>query len=140
MPQPLRQPILRRLDQLVIASLTAVALAGAVVYWLGQGGATGGLVEIDRAPPLGYQFLVDINRADWPELAQLPGLGETLARRIVDSRENQGAYRSVEELQRVRGIGPRKLEAMRRYLLPMVGDTQMVKGNTSVHVLSNSEG
>ena len=96
-----------------------------LAWWFGQGGHRGGLIEIENAPPLDYRFLVDVNRADWPELAQLPGVGETIARRIVESRETDGAYRSADDLRRVNGVGPRKLEAMRRYLLPIPDDTQV---------------
>ncbi len=57
--------------------------------------------------------------ADWPEFAQLPDIGETLARRIVESRVEQGPYADHDQLLRVRGIGPRTLERMRPYLRPM---------------------
>lgn len=117
--------LIRRADQAVIATLLAVALAGMVVWWVRAGGLRGELVDIDRVEPLEYRFLVDVNQAEWPELAQLPGIGPTLAGRIVSSRDAAGAYRSVEDLRRVRGIGPRKLEAMRRYLAPLPDDTQV---------------
>ena len=117
--------LLRRIDQATVAVLVAFCLAGVVVWWVGAGGLTGGLVEIDNAAPLSYEFLVDLNEADWPELAQLPGIGETLGRRIVESRELDGEFRSIDELRRVNGIGPRRLEEMRRHLLPMIDDTQV---------------
>ena len=43
-------------------------------------------LETAPATPAGRQaaYSVDINRAEWPELAQIPQVGETLARRIVD--------------------------------------------------------
>ena len=50
--------------------------------------------------------------------AQVPALGETLARRIVDSRLEDGAYADHEDLLRVQGIGPRTLERMKPYLRP----------------------
>lgn len=105
--------------------LTAVSLAGMWVWWFGHGGHRGQVIDIDNAAPLDYRFLVDLNRAEWPELAQLPGIGETLARRIIASRVVEGPFRSAEDLRRINGIGPRKLEAVRRYLLPMVDDTQV---------------
>lgn len=49
----------------------------------------------------------------------LPGLGETLAKRIVASRESEGPFRDHDDLRRVRGIGPRTLERIRPYLLPI---------------------
>ena len=62
-----------------------------------------------------------MNEADWPELSQLPGVGETLAQRIVESRETAGAFVDNEDLQRVRGIGPRTFERIKPYLRPMPG-------------------
>ena len=53
--------------------------------------------------------LVDLNRADVVDLARLPGVGPTLARRIVDARQGRGRFLRVEELLEVRGIGPATL-------------------------------
>ncbi|QDT70148.1 ComE operon protein 1 [Planctomycetes bacterium MalM25] len=118
-------PLIRRADQAVLAALVAVALAGAALWWARAGGFTGGLVEIDNAPPLDYRFLVDVNEAQWPELAQLPGVGPTIAQRIIESRDVEGEYRTLDQLERVHGLGPRKLEGMRRYLLPLPEDAQV---------------
>ena len=52
-------------------------------------------------------FILDLNQADWPELMLLPGVGETMARRIVTFRTEHGPFSSVESLRRVPGIGPR---------------------------------
>ena len=122
------RPVLRRMDQAVVAALVALALVGMGVYWVVQGGPRGELIEIDRADPLSARYLVDINKAEWPELAELPDIGETLARRIVDSRATGGAFRDHDDLRRVRGIGPRTLEKMKPYLLPMP-DQQAVAGD-----------
>jgi competence protein ComEA len=113
------RPLLRRMDQAAVASLIALALGAMGLYWFVKGGHRGELIEIDRAEPLTARYLVDINKADWPELAELPELGETLARRIVDSRADAGPFADHEDLLRVRGIGPRTLEIMKPYLLPM---------------------
>jgi competence protein ComEA len=89
------------------------------VYWLIHGGHRGELIEIDRAEPLTARYLVDLNAAEWPELAELPEIGETLARRIVESRTAAGPFGDHEDLLRVQGIGPRTLDKLRPYLLPM---------------------
>jgi competence protein ComEA len=49
---------------------------------------------------------LDLNRAAAAELDALPGIGPVLAQRIVDWREQNGAFASVEELLEVAGIGP----------------------------------
>ncbi|CAN0362157.1 unnamed protein product, partial [Ectocarpus sp. 4 AP-2014] len=117
--------LIRRADQAVLAALTAVAIAGAFAWWVRAGGLHGELVDIDHAAPLDYRFLVDVNHAEWPELAQLPGIGPTLAQRIIDSRGVDGEFHTINDLDRVNGIGPRTLEGMRRYLLPLPEDGQV---------------
>lgn len=59
---------------------------------------------------------VDVDRADAAELDLLPGIGPALAQRIVEDRAANGAFGSLEGLQRVRGIGP----AMAAKLAPLV--------------------
>ena len=119
-PKP-RIGLLRRIDQAAIAALTCACLVALAGHWLAQGGATGRLIEIERAPSRTARFTVDINQAEWPELAELPDIGETLARRIVDSRHARGPFVDHEDLRRVRGIGPRTLVRLRPYLRPMPG-------------------
>jgi competence protein ComEA len=127
-----RRPVLRRMDQAVVAFLLACALVGMAVYWFVQGGPRGELIEIDRAEPLTARYQVDINKAEWFELAELPEVGETLARRIVESRETNGAFKDNNQLRRVRGVGQRTLEKMMPYLLPMADQHDVAgEGNAS---------
>ena len=83
------------------------------------------MIDIDRAAPLTAKFQVNVNRADWPELMQLPGVGRTLAERMIAEREERGQFRSVEELSRVEGIGPRTIERMSPYLLPIDDEAEV---------------
>lgn len=55
---------------------------------------------------------LDLNSATQEELAQLPGIGEELAGRIVEYREANGPFESIEELMEVSGIGEGKLAAL----------------------------
>lgn len=57
--------------------------------------------------------IVDINHASAAELEALPGIGPSLAAAIVDHRQRQGPFSSIEELLTVVGIGPAKLEQLR---------------------------
>ncbi|HEY3353940.1 MAG TPA: ComEA family DNA-binding protein [Polyangia bacterium] len=60
---------------------------------------------------------VDPNRAAEDELRALPGIGPALARRILEERAARGPFRSVDDLARVRGIGPRTVERLRARLV-----------------------
>jgi competence protein ComEA len=60
--------------------------------------------------------LVDPNTAGRADLEQVPGIGPTLAKEIVDEREKKGPFRSVEELRRVKGMGPVTLDKVRAFL------------------------
>ena len=117
---------LRRPDQFVAGVLLTIALVAIAIHWTYQAGLRRGLIEIDRAPPRSVQFQVDVNRADWPELALMPRIGEQLAKRIVQDRQVNGPFRDLNDLRRVRGIGPKTLEEMRPYLSPMPDSTATV--------------
>lgn len=118
-------PWLRRADQCSVALLVALGLFGTVAWWCSHGGPRGELVEFERAGPRQARFLVDVNRADWPELAQLPGIGPTLAQRIIASRNREGPFLDHDDLRRVRGIGPRTVERLRPYLQPMADEESL---------------
>jgi competence protein ComEA len=51
---------------------------------------------------------MNINRADSSTLQKLPGIGPTLAQRIIDYRKKIGRFKSIEQLLNVKGIGPSK--------------------------------
>ena len=56
---------------------------------------------------------ISINRADKDALSTLPGIGPTLAERIVKRREGRGPFRSKDELLHISGIGPKKLARLK---------------------------
>jgi competence protein ComEA len=111
--------LLRRADQLGIAVLTLIALVTISGYWLNQAVLSHRVIDLDKAAPRDPMFRVDVNSADWPELAQLPEIGETLARQIVAWREAHGPFKDVSDLHRIKGIGPKKFEAIRPFLRPL---------------------
>jgi competence ComEA-like helix-hairpin-helix protein len=65
---------------------------------------------------------MDLNAADAASLEAFDGIGPKLAAEIVRDRERRGAFHSVEELDRVKGIGPARMRVMRRYLVVSVSD------------------
>jgi competence ComEA-like helix-hairpin-helix protein len=64
----------------------------------------------------GLLYRVDLNRAPWHELMNLPGIGETRAREIVTDRERFGPFRGFRDLLRVRGIGAATVEGLERHV------------------------
>lgn len=60
---------------------------------------------------------VDINTADIDLLTELPGIGESLAQRIIDYREKHGPFRDAEDLLNVSGIGESKLNGIIDYII-----------------------
>jgi competence protein ComEA len=75
----------------------------------GVGGATGGATGVGGATGGAVPQLININLASVVELEQLPGVGPATAKAIVAYREKNGAFLKVEDLLKVRGIGPTKL-------------------------------
>ena len=75
----------------------------------GAGGAAGGLNGVGGATGGAVPQLININLASVVELEQLPGVGPATAKAIVAYREKNGAFLKVEDLVKVRGIGPAKL-------------------------------
>lgn len=88
------------------ADLPAVALPEGGAAGTGAGGPGGGAGEDEGAP-------IDINTADEAQLDELPGVGPSIAAAIVAHREENGPFRSVDDLLDVRGIGEAKLAEIR---------------------------
>ena len=59
-----------------------------------------------------HSGLVNINSASKRELMKLPGIGEAMAVRIIAFRDEHGAFSSVNDLTRVRGIGAKRLKQL----------------------------
>ena len=59
---------------------------------------------------------IDINSADVEELMELPGIGQSYAQRIVDYRQEHGAFERIEDLMNVRGIGEKTFLKIRASL------------------------
>lgn len=70
---------------------------------------------------------VNINTADKAELELLPGIGPALAERILDERKRSGPFKRVEDLGRVKGIGPKTIERLRERVVVEAASTSGAK-------------
>ena len=71
--------------------------------------------HVDQADESG---LISLNEASALELQSLPGIGPTLSANIIEHREENGAFSSVDELVNVAGIGAGTLENIREFVKP----------------------
>ncbi len=61
--------------------------------------------------------LLDINLSPAEDFQSLPGIGPVYSQAIVEYRENVSRFYFLEDLMNVKGIGPKRLEAIRKYLI-----------------------
>mgnify|MGYP001026415096 CR=1 FL=1 len=86
------------------------------VPWIGDATAAAEITPAESPKGGNSGGLLDLNRATVAELDALPGIGSVLANRIVEWREREGPFRSVDDLGKVEGIGP----ALLAKLAPLV--------------------
>ena len=115
-PPPEPSPLVARAEQVVLVVLALAVVAG--VLWRAADYWRIGAEPIEVVPPPeGPTFRINVNQADWVTLSLVPGVGETLAKRIVDKRQERGGkFDSLNDLKVVTGIGDKILEKLRPYL------------------------
>jgi len=97
-----------RMSRRAAFALLCFALIG---FRLGSGAASFSATKKPPAHP------IDINSANSAQLQEVPGIGPATADKILQMRKSYGAFKSVDDLLSVRGIGPKRLEKMRKYLV-----------------------
>ncbi len=89
----------------VIITISATVVISGHAYWHTQ-----------RIPLEAAAIRIDLNTASKEELTIVPGIGPSTAVAIARLREKKGGFRKVEDLLEVKGIGPRRLEKIRRFV------------------------
>jgi len=59
---------------------------------------------------------INLNTASSAQLQQVPGIGPSTAEKILQMRKSYGTFKSVNDLLAIRGLGPKRLDKMRKYL------------------------
>jgi competence protein ComEA len=64
-----------------------------------------------------FSIPLDLNRVTAEDLCLIPGIGESLAQEMIAYRERRRAYRSLEELKEVKGMGEKKYRTLKSFLI-----------------------
>lgn len=85
--------IIKRIFAVLVVVMAVVALAGVVLA-----------EEASK---------IDINKASAEELMQIKGIGESYAQRIIEYRDANGQFNQIEDIMKVKGIGPKLFESIK---------------------------
>ncbi|WP_261131743.1 S-layer homology domain-containing protein [Bacillus sp. Marseille-Q3570] len=72
--------------------------------------------EPDPEPEPEPQYPINVNTADFETLQLIKGVGPTIAQNIIDYRNTNGPFQTIDELDNVKYIGPATIEEMRPYI------------------------
>ena len=115
---------MNRKEQTVLIFLIAVLASGVVINYLRRPREQSRIqvvsqaiqedsTRVARADTSTAPQLIDLNHAGAAELDLLPGIGPALSQRIVEYRQRHGGFKTIQEIQQVSGIGPKKYQALR---------------------------
>jgi len=116
---------MQKAERIVVLGLLLITIAGVSgSCYSKQKGNSREVVSSDKAEALEDARIriekgkiVDINTANKFTLTRLPGIGPTLAQRIINSRRETGRFNSPPEIMRIKGIGPKKFESIKNNII-----------------------
>jgi competence protein ComEA len=107
-----------RKAELDTVNLAAPVADGEQVVVPRRGSAAGSAAATPPAAGSSPTAPVDLNSATLEQLEALPGIGPVTAQKIIDYRQQHGAFHSVAELQGVPGIGPAHMAQLKGLVIP----------------------
>ena len=113
-PQTMQRPTVTHAASLSSdgAEITTAAAVGSTVGSTIPPVGVSGVHRVSNRPQP-----VDLNRATAADFDQLPGVGPVLAKRMVDYRKSVGRFHAVEDLRAVKGIGKKKLDQLKPFVI-----------------------
>ena len=83
-----------------------------IEHYITQDSGKGVIVSEDKSSE-NLSSVININTANETELEQLPGIGASIAGRIIDYRNKNGKFKAIEDIKNVTGIGETKFEKIK---------------------------
>jgi len=89
-------------ERKIILFIGALILAGSIIRF------SHSLEPAQEEPAVAEILIIDINSASFEDLEKIPGIGPVMADRIIQYRLKNGAFKTIEDLKKVKGIGDKK--------------------------------
>lgn len=86
------------------------------VQYISTENGEGIIAETNINDKSGINKKVNINKASQSDLENIPGVGPSLAQKIISFRDENGKFKNVEDLKNVSGIGDKKFESIKDYV------------------------